>query len=201
MANRPLIDDTVKRELSAAYRQPGRHYHGMAHIETLLKLLEEHRGELTDPEAVEAAIWFHDAVYDSRRSDNEALSAKHASERLSGKVAPERLACIVAMIEATATHALPSSLKGGRRHDAAMFLDMDLAILGASPTVFDAYENAVRQEYAWVDDAAWRSGRSALLRKFLERPKLFHSTAFGSRFEAAARANIERSLARLADQE
>lgn len=198
MANEPLIGEELKTELSALYRGPGRHYHGLAHIEAMLALAREHRAELADPEAVEAAIWFHDAIYDSRRSDNEARSAALAAERLSPLASRERLANIVAMIEATATHALPDLPDDPAKRDTALFLDMDLSILGAPPAAFDSYEKAVRREYAWVDDKAWRSGRAAVLRKFLARPSIFHTDIFRDRYEAQARKNIARSVVALA---
>ncbi|MBL8578900.1 MAG: hypothetical protein JNK47_16885 [Mesorhizobium sp.] len=196
MANEPLIDAALKTELSALYRQHDRHYHGLGHIEALLRLLGENRSEFADPEAVEAAIWFHDAIYDSQRADNEAKSAALAAERLADTFEFARLSRILAMIEATATHALPD-LPGKAGRDAALFLDMDLSILGAPADVFDAYEAAIRREYAWVDEAAWQTGRAAVLRKFADRPAIFHSALFRKRYEAAARANIERSLSRL----
>jgi predicted metal-dependent HD superfamily phosphohydrolase len=198
MANEPLIDHPLRTELSALYRQPGRHYHGLAHVEALLSLLGEQRADLADPEAVEAAVWFHDAIYDSRRSDNEARSAALAAEKLASRVEPARLSRIVAMIEATATHALPDLGDGAAERDAALFLDMDLSILGAPKSAFDSYQAAVRREYAWVDDKAWRSGRAAVLRKFLARPHIFHTETFRKRFEAGARKNIQRALAALA---
>ncbi|MEQ1944521.1 hypothetical protein ABMA32_19060 [Mesorhizobium sp. VNQ89] len=196
MANEPLIGAALKTELSAFYRQPDRHYHGLDHIEALLHLLGENRSEFADPEAVEAAIWFHDAIYDSRRADNEAKSAALAADRLAGTVDPARLSRVVAMIEATATHALPD-LPGKARRDAALFLDMDLAILGAPADAFDAYEAAIRREYGWVDEASWRTGRAAVLRKFADRPAIFHTDLFGTRYEQPARKNIERSLSQL----
>lgn len=198
MANEPLIGEALKTELSALYRQPGRHYHGVAHIEALLVLASEYRKNLSDPRAVEAAIWFHDAIYDSRRSDNEARSAALAAEKLASRVEPARLVRILAMIEATATHALPEFDDETARHDAAFFLDMDLSILGAPKAAFDSYEAAVRREYAWVDDKAWRSGRAAVLKKFLARPHIFHTDTFRGRFETQARRNIQRSIAALA---
>jgi predicted metal-dependent HD superfamily phosphohydrolase len=197
MENEPLIEDELKTELSALYRAPGRHYHGLAHIKALLALADEYRDELADREAVEAAIWFHDAIYDSRRSDNEARSAALAADKLSSRVPPEQLTRIVAMIEATATHALPDLDDEAATRDAAFFLDMDLSILGAPRGAFDSYEAAVRREYAWVDDKAWAAGRAAVLRKFLARPRIFHTEAFRQRFDAEARKNIARSIAAL----
>jgi len=198
MENEPLIGETQKTELAALYRVPGRHYHGLAHIEALLALADEYRDGLDDPQAVEAAIWFHDAIYDSRRSDNEARSASLAAEKLSSRASPEQMRRIVAMVEATATHTLPDLGGGAATKDAAFFLDMDLSILGAPKSAFDSYEAAVRREYAWVEDKAWRSGRAAVLRKFLARPQIFHTQAFRQRFEAQARKNIARSIAALA---
>lgn len=198
MANEPLIGETLTNELSALYGQSGRHYHGLAHVEALLALARDHSADLADPQAVEAAIWFHDAVYDSRRGDNEARSAALAAERLAGVASPERLALIVAMIEATATHTVPDLPEGPAKRDAALFLDMDLSILGAPQATFEAYEAAVRREYSWVDESAWRSGRSAVLEKFLARPAIFHSDLFRRRYEAQARANIVRSIEALA---
>jgi predicted metal-dependent HD superfamily phosphohydrolase len=101
------------------------------------------------------------------------------------------------MIEATATHELPDAFDASARRDAALFLDMDLSILGASPNDFDAYEQAVRLEYGWVPEPAWRAGRAAVLRKFLARSHIFHSKEFRERLEAKARHNIERSLVAL----
>lgn len=189
-----LLDAATKDELRELYQAGDRHYHGIRHIEALLGLLERHRGFISDPDAVEAAIWFHDAIYDSRRKDNETASAALAAVRLAGKVDPARLDRIVAMIEATAAHRLEGFGDDDAGRDAALFLDMDLSILGARADMFDAYEAAVREEYGWVSDADWRSGRAAVLKTFLERPRLYFTDTFAAEFEAQARANIERSI-------
>lgn len=200
MEKRPLIDPSLKQEISALYSAAGRHYHGVAHIEAILALAHEYRHSLADPEAVEAAIWFHDAVYDSQAKDNESKSAALARKKLAGRIDAARLDRIVAMIEATATHQLPAFANPGAIRDAAIFLDMDLAVLGAPPEVFDKYEHAVRQEYAWVPEQAWIAGRSDVLKSFLSRTSVFHTPEFRDRFEEKARQNMERSLAALEAQ-
>ncbi|RWL45665.1 MAG: hypothetical protein EOR60_14145 [Mesorhizobium sp.] len=194
---RSLIDEALKSELAALYSAEDRHYHGLAHIEAMLALATEYRHLLDDPQAVEAAIWFHDAIYDSRAKDNEAKSAELAEKRLAGRVDPLRLARIAAMINATATHQLPPLRDSDAVNDAALLLDMDLAILGAEPAVFDAYEKAVRLEYGWVEEPMWRAGRASVLQNFLARPHIFYTQSFRDRFEARARKNLERSLASL----
>lgn len=200
MENEPLIDEALKSELAALYQAADRHYHGLAHIEAMLALATEYRHLLDDPQAVEAAIWFHDAIYDSRAKDNEANSAELAEKRLAGRVDTHRLARIAAMINATATHQLPPLRDEDALNDAAFLLDMDLAILGAEPAVFESYERAVRSEYGWVEEPMWRAGRSAVLKSFLARPHIFHTTVFRDRFEAQARENLDRSLQALQDQ-
>ena len=194
MENEPLIDEPLKRELSALYSAKDRHYHNLAHIEAMLALAGDYRGLLDDPEAVEAAIWFHDAIYDSRAKDNEAQSAALAEKKLAGRTEAGRLNRISAMIVATATHQLPLFDDATAARDAGLFLDMDLSILGAAPDAFDAYERAVRREYAWVEEPMWRAGRSAVLKNFLARPHIFHTEEFRQRFEPQARANMARSL-------
>ena len=61
--------------------------------------------------------------------------------------------------------------------DEAVLCDADLAVLAADPATYTAYATGVRAEYAHVDDAAWRAGRAAVLRAFLDRPVLFHTAA------------------------
>ncbi len=192
-----LVDEPIRARLAALYSAPERHYHGLAHVEALLALAERHRDRIADRPALEAAIWFHDAIYDSRRHDNETRSAALAKEWLAGRCEPERLDRIAAMIEATRTHSLPDLDDAAARDDAALFLDMDLSILAAPEADFDAYERAVRLEYGWVDEDAWRAGRAAVLKNFLSRPRIFHSDAFLGESEAAARNNLARALARL----
>ena len=195
-----LISGPVRDELVRAYAAPDRHYHNLAHIEAMLGLARAHGGALSDPEAVEAAIWFHDAVYDTRRHDNEARSAELATERLGGATASDRIGFIATMIRATAGHRLPDFSTAGAARDCALFLDMDLAILGSAPDDFAAYEAAVRREYAWVPEALWIEGRRKVLDSFLARPTVYASPQFQASHEATARRNLTRSLAALAQR-
>jgi predicted metal-dependent HD superfamily phosphohydrolase len=196
-----LISEPLRAELAAAYTSAGRHYHDLRHVEALLALAEACAGEINDREAVEAAIWFHDAVYDTRREDNEARSAALAEERLAGTASEERIARIAVMIRATAGHSLPDLTDAGPWQDCALFLDMDLSILGGPEPEFDAYEAAVRREYDWVTDDQWRQGRRAVLAGFLARPAIYATPRFQASHEAAARRNLTRAIAQLDGQQ
>src|ERR1700730_5682890 len=142
-----LISPAMRAELAAIYRAPARHYHDRRHIEALLGLARDHASALFDRDAVEAAIWFHDAIYDTRRNDNEARSAELAIARLVDAAAPDRGAGIATMIRATAGHVVPEFADARAAADCALFLDMDLAILGAAPADFAIYEQDGRREY------------------------------------------------------
>ena len=192
-----LISESLRAELAAAYATDDRHYHDLRHIETLLAMADACADDIADREAVEAAIWFHDAVYDTQREDNEARSATLAEAQLVGMASDERIARIAAMIRATAGHAMPDVIDAAARQDCALFLDMDLAILGSPEADFDAYEAAVRREYDWVTEPQWRQGRRAVLAAFLARPAIYSTARFRASHEAAARRNLARAIARL----
>ena len=194
-----LLSDDVRSRLIAIYSGADRHYHNLRHIETLLALAQEHAHAIADNEAIEAAIWFHDAVYDTAKSDNEGQSAKLATELLAGLADNERLEFIAAMIRSSANHRVPGSMQAPAADDCALFLDMDLAVLGSPAEEFAAYERAVRREYHWVPAEQWRAGRSQVLRNFLARPFIYASPQFQRSHEAAARSNLKRSLALLDD--
>jgi predicted metal-dependent HD superfamily phosphohydrolase len=192
------ISGRIRDELVRAYSASDRHYHNLAHIEAMLDLMRWHRGALSDPTSVEAAIWFHDAVYDTRRNDNEEKSAELAAERLAGSLSPDCIDRVARMIRATASHRVPEGFDDAARRDCALFLDMDLAILGGAPDEFAAYEAAVRREYGWVPEALWIEGRRKVLQGFLARSAIYASPRFHLRLETAARENLTRSLEQLA---
>jgi predicted metal-dependent HD superfamily phosphohydrolase len=81
--------------------------------------------------------------------------------------------------------------------DAALLVDVDLAILGSPAERFDEYEQQVRQEYSWVPGFVFKRKRAEILEGFLRRPALYHTEHFRSRYEAVARANLTRSIRQL----
>lgn len=177
--------------LRAAYAEPRRRYHTLAHIEDCLARLAALR-DLSDRDraVLTAAIWWHDAVYDPTRGDNEALSAEMARRDLPDLgYAPEDVAEVGRLILLTQGHQVPAGDPLG-----ALMVSIDLSILGADPETYDAYARAIREEYGHVPEEAYRFGRARVLRHFLEAPVLFPDSAFAARFDAAARANLAREI-------
>jgi predicted metal-dependent HD superfamily phosphohydrolase len=176
-----------------------RHYHGWQHIETLFKLMEWCQPDLFNVAAVELAILFHDAVYEPGEEDNEKRSAGLMQGTLSKTVAPVTLDEAMRMILATERHLLPEDMVDPLRSDCAHFLDMDLAILGSTPEVFDAFQLAIREEYEAVPEDTYRNGRRAALEHFAERKRIYLTNRFHDAFEAQARLNLARALTDLAE--
>ncbi|MGF7151787.1 putative metal-dependent HD superfamily phosphohydrolase [Sphingomonas zeicaulis] len=184
--------------LRRRHAEPQRAYHDWTHIEEMLALFAETRGDFAAPEAVLYAILFHDAVYDPQTHDNEERSAALLETLAGGVLDRPTRDRAVRMILATRRHRIDPALPAEEQADTARFLDMDLAILGADAARFDAYEQAIRFEYGHVEDDAFAAGRAAVLAGFGRRERLYLSDWGHHRFEASARANIARSLARLA---
>jgi predicted metal-dependent HD superfamily phosphohydrolase len=84
-----------------------------------------------------------------------------------------------------------------RTPDEALLIDIDLSILAAEPARFDAYEQAIRAEYARVPTFIYRAKRRRVLEKFLARERLYVTAACHDQFEASARANLARSIGAL----
>ena len=192
-----MLNETLLDEIRALHSGPDRGYHGWSHPVALLALHADVAGSMHHPEAVRCAILLHDAIYEPRRTDNESRSAALANQMLKGLVSDATLDRTIRLIEATARHAIPAGLPDDEAEDMALFLDMDLSILGAPPADFDAYETGVRHEDREVPDDAFRLGRADILEGFLARENLYFTDWGRARFEATARENLKRSVAAL----
>jgi predicted metal-dependent HD superfamily phosphohydrolase len=183
---------SIFAQLTAAYAEPGRAYHTAEHIRDCLAELDLTRSLAQHPDEVETALWFHDAVYLPGASDNEDQSAELARTALSvGAVPREVVDRIAALVLATRHAGVPSA------PDERLICDIDLSILGREPAIFDAFERRIRREYNWVPEPTYRQERSAVLSGFLRRRSIYHTDLFRHRYEAAARANLERLIEKL----
>jgi predicted metal-dependent HD superfamily phosphohydrolase len=184
--------DLAFRLIADAYTEPARHYHNSRHIADCLREFEAVRTQCEHPLAVAAAMLFHDLVYEPGRHDNEECSADEAALALGALRWPApTIDAVRAMILATKHLNIPAT------PDAAIMTDIDLAILGKSPDAFDAYERAIRQEYAHVPDLDFRAERSAVLRNFLARPRIYATDQFAAQYEMQARQNLGQLVGRL----
>jgi predicted metal-dependent HD superfamily phosphohydrolase len=176
--------------LLARWQEPRRRYHTLAHLTAVLDHVDVLEGYADDPDVVRLAAWFHDAVYLPDRSENEERSARLAERALPEAGVPAgKTAEVARLVRLTVTHS-----PAGDDRDGQVLCDADLAILASPPSAYAAYTAAVRQEYHFVPDDAFREGRAAILRQLLDLPRLFHTPHGRREWEATARYNLTGEL-------
>lgn len=189
------LPTSLRAELERAYADPPRAYHSFAHVSEVLTHADTVLAGpgFTHPAELYAAILFHDAIYVPGAKDNEARSADLAVQRLPAFLPALDVARVRELILLTARHGTldPTTLDADARH----FLDCDMAILGAAPAAFDAYDAAIRQEYqGHLNPILYAFGRRRFLSKLLDAPRIFLSDFFHTRLDAPARDNLRRAL-------
>ncbi|EFJ34748.1 hypothetical protein SELMODRAFT_438766 [Selaginella moellendorffii] len=190
---------SVREILEGFYSDPCRKYHGLNHVKDCLDQLADFRhggnADLADSQLDEVAValWFHDAIYNPKSTNNEANSAALFVDLSRGMEASARER-IERMILATRDHI-------GDDPAERLIVDIDLSILGRGKEDFNAYNEGIRSEYSWVPENVYREKRAAVLKRFLERERLFWTDYFHAKFEREARANLKTTLAALEEPE
>ncbi|MGK5697721.1 HD domain-containing protein [Streptomyces sp. URMC 128] len=181
----PYADDLLRR-----WQEPQRRYHTVAHLTAVLDRIDVLEKYAHDPDVVRLAAWFHDAVYLPERSENEERSARLAERALpEAGVSAARTAEVARLVRLTVGHDPADDDPDGQ-----VLCDADLAILASPPSVYAAYTAAVREEYHFVPNETFRTGRAAILRQLLDLPRLFRTPYGASEWEATARYNLTAEL-------
>jgi len=184
------LGDDLRRALLARWSEPHRRHHNVIHLRQMLDaiaLLAED-GVQFDRDAVELAAWFHDAVYDVTRDDNEDRSAELARESLASSPLRDEVARLVLLSK---THEVPPG-----DVNAAVLNDADMSVLGGPPARYRSYERAVREEFSHVSDPQYAVARTQILAALLDGP-LFYTEPGRRRWDAQARSNIDDEIRRL----
>lgn len=180
--------------LTTMYSKPNRAYHNLNHIiDCLQKLnrLNDSQPIEYKPE-IELAFWFHDVIYDPYLKDNELKSAESAKLFLEKqKTNNSTLYFIYDLIMAT-IHKIPP-----KNESEAIMMDIDISILGSSPTIYKTYCDNIRKEYKMVPNFLYKRNRIKILEMFLNRKELYYTTNFKNQYETQARINIKNEIATL----
>jgi predicted metal-dependent HD superfamily phosphohydrolase len=182
----PLIA-VLWTEVEQHYTHRKRYYHNLNHLAHLLSELEAIESSLQSWNTVLFSLFYHDIVYNTLKSDNEARSADLAVQRMQQIGVPEAMiAACHEQIIATKNHALSEN------PDTNLFTDADLAILGQPWMVYETYYNNIRKEYALYPDIVYNPGRKKVLQHFLGMKRIFKTPHFFDKYEVQARKNLER---------
>ncbi|MCW2532439.1 MAG: metal-dependent phosphohydrolase [Blastococcus sp.] len=173
----------------AAWSEPHRRYHDLAHLAAVLGLVGELAGDADDPDAVRLAAWYHDVAYEPERTDNEEVSAGRARAGLRGLVPDARVDEVERLVLLTAGHdPAPDDANG------AVLCDADLAVLAGPPDAYPAYASAVREEYGHLSDEEFTAGRIAVLEHLLALPALYRTPEAARQWADRAAANLTAEL-------
>ena len=179
-------------ELLKNYNSGKRYYHDLSHLIDLLKLLDEVNFQITDEEVVYYAIWFHDAIYEPLKTDNEERSAEWAQSFLSQiGFPPHRIEKVCQYILATKNHTSTGE------NDLNFFLDFDLSILGAEEMIYDIYSRQIRDEYHFYPNFLYKRGRKKVLQELLKAERIYHTEDYYARLESQSRSNMDREMSNL----
>ena len=186
----PELGYKVFLGLVNAYSGAERFYHNLGHIYQVLEIIEQMKSLSLNFQALQLAAWFHDVIYDPKAQDNEQKSAEYAEAALNSLQLPKDLIFrVINLIWDTKNHlASPTDI------DSQILLDADLAILGSAEWKYQAYAEAIRQEYSWISDAEYRVGRKQVLHKFLQRERLYLTPYLFTKLEANARNNLRSEI-------
>jgi predicted metal-dependent HD superfamily phosphohydrolase len=182
---------TVFADLSHLLGGADRLFHNLDHIGECVRRLDEVAALLDDADAVEMAIWFHDAIYVPGDPANEWRSAELFLAQSAGATSLfRRRVCALIL---TTRHATPA-----RTSDRRFIDDIDLAGFAAPWDDFMRSGDLLRAEFAAHTDAQYYSSQVQFLERLRRRPRFFVTDYFHGKYEAHAQRNILRLLAELA---
>lgn len=186
------LTEKLWEEIEQAYSGKKRFYHTLSHLENLLNHLTVYKEQLNDYDAVLFAVFYHDAVYNVMKKDNEEKSAELAEKNMNAiGVQSASIDRCRKMILATKSH------QQNADYDTNFFTDADLSVLGQDWEFYSEYCQQVRKEHSIFPDLIYNPGRKKAMMHFLKMERIYKTEAFFEKYEVNAKRNIEREIEEL----
>lgn len=187
LCNRENITNKMEtwNSITTLYQEENRAYHNLDHIADCFKKLDNWPSEVPQRNAVELALWFHDIIYDTKRADNESVSAGLAKHFLGDHPLVET---VFGLILSTRHHAVQMS------ESESILCDIDLSILGGTEKEYETYCDGIYKEFSWVPEEMFCSSRIKVLNSFVDREHIFYTEHYRTLLENRAEANILREI-------
>jgi predicted metal-dependent HD superfamily phosphohydrolase len=171
-------------ELENAYSHKSRKYHNLEHLKEMIASFHIYNKELTFPDEVLYAIFYHDYMYKSTKKDNELKSAQYAVKIIPSDCNTINKERVFNLIMSTKDH------HGNENSDQKWLIDFDLKILAKEWEDYAVYVNQIREEYNIYPDFLYKPGRRKAMEHFLENDFIYQTDTFRTLYEAKARENI-----------
>jgi len=190
---RCLVEDarddssSIHQRLLMAYAEPQRFYHNLTHIDHCLGVFDEVKSLLSNPDAVELAIWTHDVIYQPGARDNEALSVEWYLD-IAADVHDSDLVQLVSQhIIATLHDDRPLDAE-----DSGYLVDIDLSSFAMPWDDFLRDSRNLRRENPQITDQEYYHNQGKFQKLLLSRHRFYHSDYFYQHYEQRARDNLAR---------
>ncbi|MGZ8946011.1 MAG: HD domain-containing protein, partial [Methylococcaceae bacterium] len=182
--------ELVYLDLLQRYSKPDLNYHNMSHLIQCLEELDMALHLIPHPDAVEMALWYHDAVYIPGRTDNEQKSAELFLNDATACFSNDFKSKVEKLILATTHRDAP------RNDDECFIVDIDLSSFGSDWGDFLADSLNLREERIDLSDSAYFEAHTRFLKLLLARKRIFYTDFFYLRYEQTAVQNITCLLAK-----
>jgi predicted metal-dependent HD superfamily phosphohydrolase len=184
-----LVIEKLWAEIERAYTHQKRYYHSLTHLGNLLNELEVVKHEIQDWNSVLFALYYHDIVYNTLKSNNEEKSAELGEKRML------ELGINLKLLEGTKEIILATkSHSTSKIHDVNLFTDADLSVLGYDWIEYEIYFKQIRKEYSIYPDILYTPGRKKVLMHFLAMNRIYKTDYFYQKYEMIARDNLKKEL-------
>jgi predicted metal-dependent HD superfamily phosphohydrolase len=184
-----ILVNKLWEEIMGCYQAKNRYYHNLGHLQQILEQVLLLRDKIQDWDAILFALFYHDIIYNPRKSDNEEKSAALAIKRMQELAIPETV------IENCRLHILATKQHAEAPFgDSNIFTDADLSILGTSWNVYSSYFKNIRKEYALYPNILYKPGRKKVLNHFLNMKYIFKTVHFRDAYEWQAKQNLQKEL-------
>jgi predicted metal-dependent HD superfamily phosphohydrolase len=177
--------------LAELYGESHRHYHTLNHIRHCLAEFDRAAALMDHPDAIEMALWFHDAIYQPGASDNEWRSAELFRQWSNGRGPPAFQRRVHELIMATTHQESPHD------QDARFMVDIDLSSFGLPWEQCAQDGRLIRAEFADLHDDEYYPGHLQFLRVLQSRPTFFFTEWFRQRYETVACGHVARIITEL----
>ncbi|HMV43417.1 MAG TPA: hypothetical protein PK079_20780 [Leptospiraceae bacterium] len=171
--------------ITDCYSESHRSYHNLRHIREMLETIFLYKENIVDYSLLYIACLYHDIFYDTHANDNEEKSYEYLKKDFSEYLSSEQIEKCGKLILGTKTHQFLQD-----DFDNKIFLDSDLLILGRERNRYIEYMDSIRKEYDWVEREIYKTERSKILKKFLERNRIYFTDEIYSKYEKEARENL-----------
>ncbi len=176
-------------ELEKNYTNSNRYYHTLQHLDSLQQELLLIKTSIVDWDTLLFSLYYHDVIYNSLKSNNEAKSAELATARMKLiGIDSEMIEKCQNQILATQKHYFSTD------NDTNFFTDADLSVLGQDWGTYTRYYQNVRKEYAIYPNIIYNSGRKKVIKHFLEMESIYKTDYFFDKFEMQAKENLKREF-------